>query len=595
MFSISTADFPDLSEFVNKLKASSHEKSEFDAIHDWCSERGFLLHFSKIDDASSSSPTVFYTLKYDRAKLTGEQYSTVGKLRSVVFDRDGNICCIAPPKMLTLSDDMNAYEVNSVSSTLTAEELVEGIMVNLFWKGSSGTGTGKWYIATKSCVGEVSFDHILQAEAAAQATAQAAAQAADGAESGDVVREEPREYQKLGVQEILRRRICEVLSLLPGGLDTVPRQYCYSLVIQHPKNQIVNHITVPKLYLVAVYELSYLDTSVGVNAIRINRDIFSPNFGGSVTHMPSTLTCVSDVIDTEAAAATASVSFTPHTVNDYCKMYGSNDTHSVSLPGIVFVDKDTGFCYKKRNPKYESVKKRKGMEQKLAAQYLQLRKDHGIDEYLKYNPHHSRTFHQFRERLHEYTQKLYDAYIEHYVKKDAKSLKEYDRELKIHMYKLHYEIYLAKMKESGVFVTKHTVIDYVNQLAPAQQLACVNATPAPIREASSFIEGSNKSSHEKFGTRPPYKKQIERSKPQQDGGHGGNAVELKSGFRSNRPSRGGRRMVPSLSVQIPTTNDVASNEAQRPGLGLGLGQVKGSKPTGIVKVQNQFAGLVVDS
>ena len=83
MFSISTADFPDLTEFVNKLKASSHEKSDFDAIRDWCSEKGYLLHFSKTDDSvsssssSCSSPTVFYTLKYDRAKLTGEQYSTV--------------------------------------------------------------------------------------------------------------------------------------------------------------------------------------------------------------------------------------------------------------------------------------------------------------------------------------------------------------------------------------------------------------------------------------------------------------------------------------------------------------------------------------
>lgn len=565
MFSVSATEFSDLIEFVNKLKTNTHEKAEFDTIRNWCSERGFLLHFSKSHASSSSSPSpdIFYTLKYDRAKLTPEQFSTLGRFRSVVFDRDGNICCVAPPKMLTLTEEMTKCEVNSVNSTLSAEELVEGIMVNLFWKND------KWYIATKSCVGELSFDHIIQEEAAAQAAAAAEAVSASG------VAGESKAFQKLGVQEILRRRICEVFSLLPGGLENVSKQYCYSFVIQHPKNQIVNHITVPKLYLVAVYQLSKVgesESDSGVNVIRVHRDVFSQNFCGSVSHMPSTLTCVSDNLETDAVE---SVSFTPHTVADYCKLYASTETRSVSLPGVVFVDKDTGFCYKKRNPKYESVKKRKGMEQKLAAQYLQLRKDHGIDEYLKYHPQHSRAFHQFRDRLHEYTQKLYDAYIEHYVKKDAKPLKEYDRELKIHMYKLHYDFYLAKMKETGVFVTKHTVIDYVNQLAPAQQLVCLNATPhTEVSQERSAPRHHN------------HKKHIERAKPQQEGGNEGSGG---SGFRNTRQSSrgGGRRMTPSLSVQIPLNDATVSNED-------GDRRVKGSKTTGTVKVQNQFAGLDVD-
>jgi hypothetical protein len=382
----------------------------------------------------------------------------------------------------------------------------------------------------------------------------------------------------LGVQEILRRRICEVLSLLPGGLAGVPKEYCYSFVIQHPKNQIVNTITVQKLYLVAVYQLTSLDDG-GVNAIRINRDIFSANFGGSVSHMPSTLTCVLD--DTETEAATATATFTPHTVEDYCKMYASADTRGVSLPGVIFVDKDSGFCYKKRNPKYESVKKRKGMEQKLMAQYLQLRKDRAIDEYLKYHPQHSRAFRQFRDRLHDYTQRLYDAYIEHYVKKDAKPLKEYDRELKTHMYKLHYDTYLATMKEAGAFITKHVVINYVNQLAAAQQLACLNATPASSETVGhvGHVSGRDGDADTTQKRKTFQKRQIERSNS--------GSAETKSGFRSARPARGGR-MVPTLTVQIPRVDDSHSldNDADN--------QVKGAKPTGSVKVHNRFAGLEVD-
>ena len=234
------------------------------------------------------------------------------------------------------------------------------------------------------------------------------------------------------------------------------------------------------------------------------------------------------------------------------------------------------------------------------AQYLQLRKDHGIDEYLKYHPQHSRAFRQFRDRLHDYTQRLYDAYILHYVKKDAKPLKDYDRELKTHMYKLHYDVYLATMKESGAFVTKHTVINYVNQLAAAQQLACLNAgagagasnsgtdattTATASAYASTTVDGAD-AKRKPFQRRP-----IERSKPggggHGGGGHGGGDAETKSGFRSARPVRGGR-MIPSLTVQIPRVDENGDDDRYK------SSQLKGAKSTGSVKVHNQFAGLNVD-
>lgn len=574
MFSISQTEFIDLPAFVEKvaLAGTGAVDAGVGGIHElraWCVERGFLLHLSKTPSG------VFYTLKYDRAKLTEEQYNTVGRFRSVVFDSNGRICCVAPVKTLKLSDDMNSLPVNSVGGHLIAEEMVEGVMVNLFWREGEGEGegAGKWYIATKSCVGEVSYDHIVEAQAEAAI-----------ADIGDVAvpAATTATFQKLGVQEVLRRRICEVLSLLPGGLDSVPKQYCYSLVVQHPKNQIVNVITVPKLYLVAVYNVTAneAEAGAGVNVIRIDRDIFSANFGGSVSHMPVGLSCIAADGDGDGegeGAIEGTATFTPHTVEDYCRMYASGETRSVSLPGVVFVDKDTGFCYKKRNPKYESVKKRKGMEQKLMAQYLQLRKDHGIDEYLKYHPQHSRAFRQFRDRLHDYTQRLYDAYIEHYVKKDAKPLKDYDRELKTHMYKLHYDIYLATMKEAGAFVTKHTVINYVNQLAAAQQLACLNATHAA---GAGDDNTESLQRHRSFPSRQG--RPIERSAIKEN-------VESRTGFHSARPARGGR-MVPSLTVEIPST----SSDGGAGGDVFASRQVKGAKTSGNVKVHNQFAGLDVE-
>lgn len=578
MYSISSTEFSELPVFVEKIRALrgvdvpdatvsdvADVKSDSGAheLRAWCAERGFILHFSK-----TPSSGTFYTLKYDRAKLTEAQYSSVGRFRSVVFDSDGRVCCVGPAKMLKISEDIQGQPVNSVAGHLTAEEMVEGVMVNLFWRASAG----KWLIATKSCVSEVSFDHVIEAQAEAQADAPVdATSSSSGGENATAAT-----FQKLTVQEVLRRRICEVLSLLPGGLDTIPKEYCYSLVIQHPKNQIVNVITVPRLYVVAVFQLSETSADaaaatavVGVNALRINRDIFSANFGGSVSRMPVGLSCVAENDEVTST-------FTPHTVRDYCRMYASAETQSVSLPGVVFVDADTGFCYKARNPKYENVKKRKGMEQKLMAQYFQMRKDHGVDVYLKDHPQHARVFRQFRDRLHDYTQRLYESYIAHYVNKDAKPLKEYDRELKTHMYKLHYDIYLATMKEKGVFVTKHTVINYVNNLAVAQQLACLNASVS-----AGVPEGDTTESL-----------QRQRSFPSRQGrpivrSQGVSVNENVTGFRSARPARGGR-MVPSLTVQIPSSTASVGGDV------FASQQVKGAKTTGSVKVHNQFAGLDVD-
>jgi len=573
MFSVSSAEFAGLPVFVEKVSnvtrdtESSGFSTEMDDLRTWCSEHGTVVHYSK------TSSGVFYTLKYDRAKLTDEQYGSFGRFRSVVFDREGKICCIAPPKMLKIGDVLSSVAVNSAGGYLHAEEFVEGVMFNLFHRDD------KWYVATKSCVGEVSYDHMKDAPGSGVVASSSSGTAAVTAEvDGDGAADKPAAaaFQRLSVQETLRRRICDTLSLLTNGLEAVPKQYCYSFVLQHPKNQIVNEVTVPKLYLVAVFELSVINDVT--HAIRLERDIFSTAFSGAVFHTPSGLSCVADANDDTTAT------LTPNTVADYCKMYGSLETRGATLPGVVFVDADTGFCYKQRNPKYESVKKRKGMEQKLLSQYLYLRKDRTIDEYLKYHPQHNRAFNEFREKLHDYTLRLYTSYIDHYVKKNSKPLKEYDRELRTHMYKLHYDVFLATMKETGAFVTKHTVINYVNNLAPAQQLACLNLSGLSGGAGPSGASGASEHQPENKGSG-----RFDRGAP----GHsrGGSTLAARGGFRT---PRGGGAL--GAGARLPTI--VRTVESGGSG-GVARGNyssVRGAKSAsaGVVKVQNRFSSLNSD-
>lgn len=559
MFTVSSSEFTGLPDFVEKVRAASTDPessvftSNMDELRKWCTEQGMAFHYSK------TPLGVFYTLKYDRAKLNVDKYSTLGRFRSVVFDHTGKICSIAPPKMLKLDETLHSVAVNSAGGYLHAEEYVEGVMFNLFYH------EGAWCIATKSCVGDVSYDHmgeltsdkgVVADEETSQVEREASTDtvAVAGPGAGAV-------FQRLPVQEVLRRRICDSLSLLTSGLKSVPTQYCYSFVLQHPKNQIVNVITEPKIFLIAVYELSLVDGTT--NAVRLDRDIFSTSFSGAVFHMPSSLTCVADSTDDTTAT------FTPHTVADYCRMYGSQETIGATLPGVVFRDGDTGVCYKQRNPKYESVKKRKGMEQKLLSQFLYLRKDRNIDEYLKYHPQHNKVFNDFRERLHEYTLSLYSAYIDHYVKKDNKPLKDYPRELKTHMYKIHYDVFLATMKEAGAFVTKHTVINYVNNLAPAQQLACLNL----ISTGSSSSTGEHVT---RFGN-PSKSSRDYRS------GRGSSTLAERGGFRTSRGNS-------SAQDAVVLTRTMSSS-----GSGSGLRGKKYDGPsTGVVRVHNRFSGLTTD-
>jgi len=632
MFSVSSTEFAALPGFIEKVSKVSSDSDQsfsaaFDELRTWAAEQNMLVHYSKIPSVGSSG-SVFFTLKYDRSKLTDQQYASLGRFRSVTFDSTGKVCCVSPPKMLKLEDAHLSIDVNSAGGYLFAEEFVEGVMFNLFHS------EGKWFVSTKSCVGEVSYEYLKESAVVDEATETAAETAAETATATATATPTSK---RIPIQEMLRRRICDTLALSDNGLSAVPTEYCYSFILQHPKNQIVNQITSPKLYLIGVYQVTQFTTEetasgrVGCNVIRLERDIFSKSFVGSVYHMPSSLTCVVDETDDTTAT------FKPHTVADYCKLYGSHDTRGASLPGVVFRDGDTGFCYKRRNPKYESVKKRKGMELKLLSQYLFLRKERSIDEFLKYHPQHNRTFNEFRERLHDYTLRLYEAYISHYVKKE-KPLKEYERELRSHMYKLHYDVFLATMKESGSFVTKHTAINYVNNLAPAQQLACLNLSgyKQPTKGGGSGGGGgggtaSGSSSGNGFAKTNSFSREAAASgetgeqnrrflpRPSSSsgghgsgsgsgsgsrgGGRGGATLADRGGFRTNsgsgsgygngRGHSGSGTYTPSIHITRPSSSSQGQSVEHERGGDRGSKGIKSATP-GLVKVQNRFAGLNVD-
>ena len=92
--------------------------------------------------------------------------------------------------------------------------------------------------------------------------------------------------------------------------------------------------------------------------------------------------------------------------------YASMNT-SYDILGYVVYNTTTGERMKMRNPMYEEVKALRGNQTKLQFQYLSLRSQCKVKDYLKYYPESKRDFSKYRDDVHRFTSTLYTNYYNH--------------------------------------------------------------------------------------------------------------------------------------------------------------------------------------
>jgi hypothetical protein len=139
--------------------------------------------------------------KYPSEKKHNPDYSLV---RSVIYKQD-RLVCFSPPKSISYESFQSQYPINQT----TIELFVDGTMINAFYDE-------EWKLATKSVIGAVcTFESTVS-------------------------------FADL-FKECLDAEHIDYSQLNP--------LYCYSFVMQHPKNQIVLPVQSPKLWLVSVYEI----------------------------------------------------------------------------------------------------------------------------------------------------------------------------------------------------------------------------------------------------------------------------------------------------------------------------------------------------
>jgi hypothetical protein len=259
-------------------------------------------------------------------------------------------------------------------------------------------------------------------------------------------------------------------------LNCLDEKYVYSFVLQHPFNRIVTPISSPVIYLVKVYEITHPINNV-LSVDNLDQVIINEVNIQSLLNCPPYIFLNSNIKFANKYPVT---NFTE--ISDY---YASGNA-GYNCVGCFLYSKD-GTRSKIRNASYEEVRKLRGNQPKLQFNYLSLKQQNKVGEFLQYYPEHTVIFNKFKLALYYYTSNLFMNYISCFIRKE-KPLKEYEFEYKSHMYKLH-EKYKTELKPQSKIIDKKFVIDYVNGLHPAQQMFIINykhiaPVPAPLNEGA---------------------------------------------------------------------------------------------------------------
>jgi hypothetical protein len=316
----------------------------------------------------------------------------------------------APPKSLDADVFIQKYPENT--NGIRAEEFVEGTMINVFFDPCIGV-TGGWEIATRNTVGATSSF-----------------------------------FKALGAKTF-RQMFMEAASECKLDINKLDKELCYSFVLQHPENRIVVPFSKPELYLVGVYQINNTTNTISCFYKEAFKIFFEEM--GTTVKFPQI--------------------YEFNKYSDLIEKYGSMNT-SYDIVGVMIHNTETGERTKIRNPVYEQVRNLRGNQPKLQYQYLCLRKEGKVKDFLKFYPENKSEFSTFRDQVHLFTNTLYSNYVSCYIKKE-KPLMEFTQQYRTHMFNIH-QIYMKDLREKKQYINNTVVQKYVNELHPSLLMYSLN-------------------------------------------------------------------------------------------------------------------------
>lgn len=371
-----------------------------------------ILKLNKIECRSNNS--IYKVIRYDKSLLCHDLIPSYGLCRSIIANSSNNVVGFAPPKSIPANVFIQKYQEHNNDFFIDAEEFVEGTMINVFYDPTIGI-SGGWEISTRNTVGATSC------------------------------------FYKSPNSKTFRQMFMEAASENKLDINKLETQLCYSFVLQHPENRIVVPFYKPQLYLVGVYEIKNNIDQVTVSCFdSAEYKYFFSQLGTSVK-FPEI--------------------YHFYKYSDLIEKYASKNT-SYNVVGVIIHNKTTGERTKIRNPVYEQVRNLRGNQPKLQYQYLYLRNQGRVKEFLNYYPENKKEFSSFRDQVHLFTNTLFSNYLKCYVKKE-RPLMDFTQQYRTHMFNIH-NYYLNELKEKHLYVTNNVVQKYVNGLHPSLLMYCLN-------------------------------------------------------------------------------------------------------------------------
>jgi hypothetical protein len=374
-----------------------------------------------VTDYSTKTNKKYKLVRYNKDILSVDNVSSHGLLKSVVINSDNKVVGFSPPKSLSFEKFVNKY--SSVTPDICIEEMIDGIMINLFWDETIGIDGG-WEISTRNEIG----GNIL---------------------IGNII-----------TLNTIFQEVCKKNKL---DIHFLNKNYCYSFVLQHPSFKIINSINQYNLYLVELYKIDQIGNKVFIYPIQINLQyelLFNFNLESNISY-PKIFTNSNN-----------NSNINNNIYDYYINKYASFNSDYKNM-GIIIRNNLTGERSKILNPNYLMIKKQlKKDDSKLLYTFLTLRQQGKIVEYLISFPKYKKQFMNFRENLHKFTKNLFKNYINYYVKKTI-VINDILDIYKPHINNLHFK-YIKELRQYKLFITIKNVIDYVNELLPCQQMFILN-------------------------------------------------------------------------------------------------------------------------
>lgn len=383
--------------------------------------------------------------------------------RSIVLDDTSNIVCFSPMNGVPLDTFIEKYP--QLTSDIYANEIMEGTMINLFYEKRSQT----WEISTRGAIGGNYWFYRTKY--------------ANNVTENDVSKQTT--FRQMFMEALRYNKYDELDTV--QFLDLLPKNYCYSFVLQHPENHIVLVNEAPRLFLVSVYDLA-----------DDNRCVFIP------PTIYESWECFSNI----------PIEFPQHYSSDSYdtirQKYASIQADYSSM-GVMFTNITTGDRASMENPVYEEVKKLRGNNPNLQYQYFCLERSEQTQSFLNYFPIYKKIFGTFSRQYHDFITNVHQSYFSYYVKKEGIPIaKKYF----IHASKIHHNIYLPSigikkvdietvkvegydnaseitieepiatpMKYNKIVITRKVVKDYFDALTPSEILYYLSYDKIKIEKA----------------------------------------------------------------------------------------------------------------